>query len=83
MAKTSELPENQVPTGRVRRIFMHGAQRLADPDPMIKALEAKKILSATYPELATATLTLVKTEEGANGAKTEHWEFKRSVGTKG
>jgi PRTRC genetic system protein C len=82
-ATGATAPENIVPVGRVRRIFTHGAQRLQDPDPTMTAMNAKKVLAATYPELATATLTLTKTEDGANGAKTEHWEFRRSVGTKG
>jgi PRTRC genetic system protein C len=75
-------PESIVPNGRIRRIFMHGAQRLQDPNPAASALEAKKILAASYPELASATLTLTETKE-VNGTKVEHWEFKRSVGTKG
>lgn len=75
-------PVTAVPTDRVRRIFTHGAQRLADPNPAVSALEAKRVLAATYPELASASLHLTKTEE-INGTKVEHWELRRSVGTKG
>jgi PRTRC genetic system protein C len=81
-APAPAAPESIAPTQRVRRIFMHGAQRLQDPSPELSAEAAKKILAATYPELATATLTLTETKE-ANGAKTETWELRRSVGTKG
>lgn len=79
---TPPAPEDAVPAQRVRRYFTHNGTRLQDPNPAASAREARRILAATYPELASATLTLTKTEDGPHG-KVEHWELKRSVGTKG
>lgn len=65
-------------TKRVRRIFMHGSLRLADPNPGSTPEQVKAILSQSYPDLTNATLTLKESKDG-----TETWEFKRAVATKG
>lgn len=69
---TTEAPK------RVRRIFMHGSLRLADPNPASTPEQVKAILAQSYPDLTNATLTLKESKDG-----TETWEFKRAVATKG
>ena len=65
-------------TKRVRRVFMHGSLRLADPNPAATTEQVKAILAQSYPDLTNATLTLKESKDG-----TEVWEFKRAVATKG
>lgn len=70
------------PAGRLRRIFMYGTMRLADPNPALTPQEVRAHYAATYPDLTSASITLTGTEE-KNGGKTETWQLKRNVGTKG
>ena len=59
------------------RIFMHGDNRLPDPDPTKTPQEVRDFYAAQYPELTTATYAF-KTEGGK-----DVYTFKKSVGTKG
>lgn len=68
---------------RTRRIFMHGTMRLADPNPAMTPQEVRAHYAATYPDLTSASVTLEGTPKEENGTKTETWQLKRSVGTKG
>jgi PRTRC genetic system protein C len=67
---------------RVRRIFMHGSVRLADPNPAMSEIEVKRHYASNYPELSNASVALT-TNEVKDGIRTQVWDFKRSVGTKG
>ena len=67
-----------VQTAALTRIFRYQALDLPDPDPSASPDEVKRLLSATYPELLSASIQGPALESGA-------WvyTFKRSVGTKG
>lgn len=67
---------------KTRRIFLYNGTRFSDPMPEGEIGTVKTILSASYPELANATLTLKESTEN-NSVKTETWEFVKKVGTKG
>ena len=67
---------------KTRRIFTFNGSQLRDPAPTSDLSQVKTILSAQYPELANATVSLKDTKEEGN-VKTEFYEFIKKVGTKG
>jgi len=67
---------------RTRRIFTFNGSQLRDPAPGSDLSQVKTILTAQYPELANATVSLKGTKE-ENGVKIETYEFTKKVGTKG
>lgn len=67
---------------KTRRIFTFNGSQLRDPAPGAELSQVKTILTAQYPELANATVSLKETKEDGS-VKTETYEFVKKVGTKG
>ena len=66
--KTSSLP----------REFVFNGSRIPDPDPRMSIEEVRELLTPSYPEIATATLT------GPEDAGTSlRYSFSRAIGSKG
>jgi PRTRC genetic system protein C len=65
-------------TSAITRKFLFNGTPLPDPNPAVNIEQARDILSASHPELATAAIDGPK----VNGS--EHtYTFIKSVGTKG
>lgn len=81
---TAETTAPEAPSKRVRRIFLHGTMRLADPDPAMTALQVKAHYAASYPDLANASVNLATDKiKETETTREETWEFRRAVGVKG
>ena len=66
--KTTSLP----------REFMFNGSRIPDPDPWMGVEEVRDLLTPSYPEIATATMT------GPEDTGTSlRYSFSRAIGSKG
>jgi PRTRC genetic system protein C len=62
------------------RKFAYDGREFPDPDPAASAEQVKQMMSAFFPELATAE---VKEHKDPKDANTTIYEFIRKTGTKG
>lgn len=62
----------------INRVFVYNGTKLPDPNPSLSIEQARDVLAATHPELATAAIDGPKVE----GDK-HTFTFIKSVGTKG
>jgi PRTRC genetic system protein C len=60
-----------------REFYFNGA-RIPDPAPQMSAEEVRELLTPTYPEIATATLTGPE-----DTGTTLRYTFSRAIGSKG
>jgi PRTRC genetic system protein C len=60
------------------REFMFNGSRIPDPDPKMAVEQVRDLLTPSYPEIATATLTGPE-DTGA----TLRYTFSRAIGSKG
>ena len=60
-----------------REFFLHGT-RIPDPAPQMSVEEIRDLLTPTYPEIATATLTGPE-----DTGTTLRYTFSRAIGSKG
>jgi len=66
--KTSSLP----------REFVFNGSRIPDPDPQMSVDQVRDLLTSSYPEIASATMT------GPEDAGTNlRYSFSRAIGSKG
>jgi PRTRC genetic system protein C len=60
------------------REFLFNGSRISDPDPRMGVEEVRDLLTPSYPEIATATVT--GPEETGTGLR---YTFSRAIGSKG
>jgi PRTRC genetic system protein C len=65
-------------TGSLPREFVFNGSRIPDPDPKMSIDQVRDLLTPSYPEIATATLT------GPEDTGTRlRYSFSRAIGSKG
>ena len=63
-----------------KRVFAYDGREFADPDPALTVEQVKQLMSAFFPELATAE---VKEHKKEGEPETTIYEFIRKTGVKG
>ncbi|MFP5207303.1 MAG: PRTRC system protein C [Acidobacteriota bacterium] len=69
---------NDLKVEAIEREFIYNGTRIPDPAPQMTAEEVRDLLTPTYPEIATATLT--GPEDTGNALR---YTFSRAIGSKG
>lgn len=68
---------------RIERRFNYNGMTIPDPNPQAPLEDVVKVLSATYPEFATAKLDPAASSTAENGSRIEMFNIKVATGSKG
>jgi PRTRC genetic system protein C len=72
------MPITTLKTGSLPREFVFNGSRIPDPDPQMSIDQVRDLLTPSYPEIATATMT------GPEDTGTSlRYSFSRAIGSKG
>jgi PRTRC genetic system protein C len=72
------MPTTTLKTSSLPREFVFNGSRIPDPDPQMSIDQVRDLLTPSYPEIATATLT------GPEDTGTSlRYSFSRAIGSKG